>query len=159
SPANKPFTHRFVMIGDASFSRHYKNGIESAFLTARLAAETVIFYGVDTTSFKNYYFQQAKRQIIRDNVYGRLLFSVSDFISAAPLLSQAHLNLAKKQSQTGPSQRIRLILWNMFTGNIPYRDIFKSSLNFKLQVSLMFNTLILLVQKIMNIFRKQDKGI
>jgi flavin-dependent dehydrogenase len=159
SPANKPFTHRFVMIGDASFSRHYKNGIESAFLTAKLAAETAIFSGVDALSFKKHYYKQAKKLIINDNIYGRLLFHVNDIISSIPVLTQSHLSLAKKQSHTGPPQRIRLILWNMFTGNIPYRDIFKSSLNFKLQVSLMFNALILLVQKIMNIFRKHDKGI
>ncbi|NOR14034.1 MAG: hypothetical protein GQ545_12345 [Candidatus Aminicenantes bacterium] len=148
SPAKKPFTDRLVMIGDASYSRHYKNGIESAFLTARLAAETAIFYGVDATSFKNYYHRQAKRQIIRDNAYGRLLFSISDLISAVPILAQAHLQLAKKQQESRAPKKIRFILWNMFTGNIPYRNIFKASLDFSLHLSLLFNTLVLFVRKL-----------
>ncbi len=153
SPANKPFTHRFVMIGDASYSRHYKNGIESAFLTAKLAAETAIFYGVSASSFKKHYSKRAKKLIIRDNTYGRLLFFINDFISSVPILTQSHLSLAKKRGKTGPPQKIRLILWNMFTGNIPYRDIFKISLDLRLQISLLFNALILLTKKIKNSIR------
>ena len=88
--------------------------------------------------------------IIRDNTYGRLLFFINDFISSVPILTQSHLSLAKKQNQTGPPQKIRLILWNMFTGNISYRDIFKTSLDLKLQISLLLNALILLTKKIKN---------
>lgn len=136
------------MIGDASFSRHYKNGIESAFLTAKLAAETAIFSGVDASSFKRYYYKQSKKKIIHDNTYGRFLFSVNDFISSVPILTQSHLYLAKNPSKTGPPQKIRQILWNMFTGNIAYRDIFKASLDFKLQFSLMVNASFLLIKNI-----------
>ena len=148
SPANKPFTHRFVMIGDASYSRYYKNGIESAFLTAKLAAETAIFYGVSASSFKKHYFKRAKKLIIRDNTYGRLLFFINDFISSVPILTQAHLSLAKRPCKTGSPQKIRQILWDMFTGNISYREIFKTSLNFSLQLSLLFNALVLSVSKL-----------
>jgi 2-polyprenyl-6-methoxyphenol hydroxylase-like FAD-dependent oxidoreductase len=35
--SRRPFADRLVLIGDASFSRYYKNGIQSALLTARLA--------------------------------------------------------------------------------------------------------------------------
>lgn len=148
STAKKPFTDRMVIIGDASFSRHYKNGIESAFMTAKLAAETAILYGVSASSFKKHYLKQAKKLIIRDNTYGRLLFFINDLISSVPILTQSHLSLAKKPHQTGPPQKIRRILWNMFTGNIPYRDIFKIALDFSLQFSLLINTLALSVSKL-----------
>jgi flavin-dependent dehydrogenase len=148
SPAKKPYTDRFVVIGDASYSRHYKNGIESAFLTARLAAQTAVLYGVDAASFKSYYHRLAKKQIIRDNIYGRLLFFISRLISSVSLLSKAHLKLAKKRQLSGPPQKIRALLWNMFTGNIPYRDIFKISLDLSLHLSLLFNTLVLLAGKL-----------
>jgi flavin-dependent dehydrogenase len=148
SPSKKPFTHRMVMIGDASFSRHYKNGIESAFLTARLAAETAIFYGVHASSFKKHYFNQAKRLIIRDNTYGRLLFFINDIISSIPILTQSHLSLAKKHNKIGPPQKIRQILWNMFTGNISYREIFKTSLDVSLYLSLLIKTLALSFSKL-----------
>ena len=148
SPAKKPFTDRMVLIGDASYSRHYKNGIESAFLTARLAAEAAIFYGVSASSFKKHYFKRAKKLIIRDNTYGRLLFFINDLISSVPILTQSHLSLAKKPGKTGPPQKIRQILWNMFTGNISYRDIFKISLDLSLQLSLLLNTLALSISKL-----------
>jgi flavin-dependent dehydrogenase len=153
SPAKRPFTHRFVIIGDASFSRHYKNGIESAFNTARLAAETAIFHGVDASSLREWYYKRAKKMIIHDNVYGRFLFFMNDFISSIPLLTQAHLSLAKKHNRSGSPEKVRLILWNMFTGNLPYRDIIKISLNPKLQLSLLFKTIVLFAQKIFRIKR------
>jgi len=143
-----------VMIGDASFSRHYKNGIESAFLTAKLAAETAIFYGVSSSLFKKYYFKQARKMIIRDNTYGRFLFFINDLISSVPILTQAHLSLAKRPCKIGSPQKIRQILWDMFTGNISYREIFKTSLDLKLQISLLFNALILLIKKTKN--RRRD---
>ena len=40
------------MIGDASISRTYKNGIESAFDTARLAAHTIFERGFSEEDFK-----------------------------------------------------------------------------------------------------------
>ncbi len=147
SPSKKPFTDRLIMIGDASFSRHYKNGIESAFITAQLAANTAFCTGISTSSISHSYYKQAKKLIIKDNTYGQLLFSINDIISSIPLLTQSHLSLAKRTPDKGSSRKLRLILWNMFTGNIPYKDIFKISLNIRLQISLLFNTITLLFQK------------
>ncbi len=157
SPARNPFTHRLVMIGDASFSRHYKNGIESAFITAKLAAESAFRAGVDASSFRSNYYTQAKKLIIHDNSYGRLLFSINDIISSIPLLTESHLSLARKGS-TGPAKKLRRILWNMFTGNIPYKDIFRISADLKLQTYLMWNTISLLFQRIKYLFGIADKN-
>jgi flavin-dependent dehydrogenase len=46
----------------------------------------------------------------------------------------------------------------MFTGNIPYRDIFKISLDFKLQTALLWNTLRLFFKKILHFFIKPVKN-
>lgn len=148
SPSRKPYSHRLVMIGDASFSRHYKNGIESAFITGKLAAETAVLYGIDASSFATHYYKRAKKHIIDDNYYGRILFFINDVISSIPLLTQSHLSLAKKKDKEASSQKIRAILWNMFTGNIPYHEIFKITLDFKLQVSLLLNTIGLVIKKL-----------
>lgn len=152
SPSKRPFHDRLVMIGDASFSRHYKNGIESAFITAQLAAETAFQKGIDASSFSVYY-QKAKKLIIHDNFFGRLLFFINDVISSIPVLTQSHLSLARKTDQDGPSKKLKRILWNMFTGNIPYKNIFRSTLNLRLQTSLTFNTTRILFQKIKNAFK------
>lgn len=147
SPSKKPFTHRLVMIGDSSFSRHYKNGLESAFITAKLAAESAVYHGVDSSSFSSNYFKQAKRLIIRDNYYGRFLFFINDFISSVPLLTQSHLSLAECSQKKESSKKLRDILWGMFTGNIPYKDIFKITLDIKLQCALLLNTISLFMKR------------
>lgn len=147
SPSKKPFTDRLIMIGDASFSRHYKNGIETAFITAQLAAETAFGTGIGAFSFSHSYYKQAKKLIIKDNYYGQFLFSINDMISSIPLLTQSHMSLAKRKTNKGSSKKLRLILWNMFTGNIPYKDIFKIALDIRLHSSILFNTISLLFQK------------
>ena len=157
SPSKKPFAHRFVMIGDAGFSRHYKNGIESAFITAKLAAKAVVYSGVDASSFFTHYYRPAKKFIIHDNYYGQFLFLINDIISSIPLLTQSHLSLAKKENNMDSSKKIRSILWNMFTGNIPYKDIFKILLDIKLQISLLFNTISLLFKEIKNFINRANR--
>lgn len=147
SPARKPYTDRLVVIGDASFSRHYKNGIESAFHTAEMAAEAAFAHGISSQSFAFHYYKKAKRNIIYDNRYGRILFFLNDLISSVPLLTQAHFNLARSKRKKGPSQKLQFVLWNMFTGNLPYREIFRASLNLKLQLALMANTLKILLAR------------
>lgn len=142
STARNPYTDRLVIVGDASFSRHYKNGIESAFLTAQMAAEASFKHGIDAHALRTFYIKQAKKQIRNDNRYGRLLFKVNDIISAVPILTLAHFTVAEKKD-SGAAKRMRSILWNMFTGNIPYKDIFKISMNFRLQLSLLWTTLCL----------------
>jgi len=148
SPSKNPFPHRFIMIGDASFSRHYKNGIESALITAKLAANAAFCHGIDSTSFYSYYYKQAKKLIIKDNHYGQFLFWISDIISSVPLLTQIQISLTKQKINKDPPEKLRSILWNMFTGNVAYRNIFKMSLDFKLQISLLFNTISLLFKKL-----------
>jgi flavin-dependent dehydrogenase len=145
SPSKKPFSHRLIIIGDASFSRHYKNGLESAFLTAKLAAETALYHGVDSESFSSHYHREAKKHIINDNYYGRFLFFLNDVISSSSLLSQSHLSLAKDEKYA--SKKLRSILWNMFAGNIPYKEIFRISLDLKLQISLLKKIASLILQK------------
>jgi len=156
SPSKKPFTDRLIMIGDASFSRHYKNGIESAFITAQLAAESAFCTGISASSFSHSYYKKAKKLIVKDNTYGQLLFSINDMISSIPLLTQSHLFLAKRKTHKGSSRKLRLILWNMFTGNIPYKDIFIISLDIRLQISLLFNTIRILHQKFKNAIERFD---
>lgn len=156
SPSKNPFTHRLVIIGDASFSRHYKNGIESAFITAKLAAEAALYYGIDSSSFLTHYYRQAKKSIIHDNYYGQLLFLMNDIISSIPLITQSHFSLTKTKNNAS-SKKLRLILWNMFTGNVSYKDIFKISLDFKLQTSLLYNTISLLFKRFKNSIKKINR--
>jgi len=169
TPARKPFTDRFVIIGDASFSRYYKNGIESALVTAQLAAEAAFNSGISESAFARDYLRKAKQTIIRDNFYGRLLFKVHDIVSQHRLLPQTYWLVARpceiNESQTeacqltisqgrpdrvddSTAQLARQILWNMITGNIPYRTIFFQAFDLRLQTKLTLTTLGLILQRI-----------
>ena len=150
STAKNPYTDRLILVGDASFSRHYKNGIESAFLTAQLAAETSFKHGIDARAFRTHYIKLARKKIRNDNRFGRLLFWINDIISAVPILTQSYFAVAKKKDSS-VAKRMRSILWNMFTGNIPYKDIFKISMNFRLQLSLLWTTMCGSLKKIFSV--------
>jgi flavin-dependent dehydrogenase len=147
SAARRPFGDRLVLIGDAGFCRHYKNGIESAFHTARLAADAAFGHGIDAASLSTGYDRPARHLIARDNLYGRALFRLNDIISAVPLLSRTHLFLAQQSNDGAAGRKIRFILWNMFTGGIPYRKIFLSALDLRLQISLLRHTILLLFHR------------
>jgi len=151
SPAKKPFTDRLVILGDASFSRHYKNGIESALVTAQLAARTVVERGIDSASFSSSYFKDAKRQIISDNHYGRFLLKANDIITSSPLLTRAQISLINDTEKEETSKNLRFILWNMFTGNVSYKEIFWASLDLRMQKYLFWNV-------IKSIFGKNQKS-
>ena len=141
SPAKKPFTDRFVIVGDASFSRHYKNGIESALITAQLAAKTVVENGIDAASFSENYYKDARRKIISDNHYGRFLLKLNDIIASSLHRTRAQISLLNDAEKEEASKKLRFILWNMFTGNIPYKEIFKASLDLRMQIYLFGNVI------------------
>ncbi len=132
-PARRPFSDRVVIIGDASCTRYYKNGIESAFVTARLAAEAAFNLGVSRSALKKGYFQSAKKAIIRDNRYGKMLFRIYSLVDSSALLSEIMLRVAREdQAGRGGGQMID-VLWSMYTGSVPYRSIALMFLRPKLQ--------------------------
>ncbi|MGB2907363.1 MAG: hypothetical protein WBB73_09680 [Candidatus Aminicenantaceae bacterium] len=135
--ALRPFTHRMVMIGDANCTRYYKNGIESAFVTAELAAHTAVYQGIDARSFAAHYLRPARKIIVRDNRYGRLLFFLNDTLTTASSLQSTHIDMAGQENDSRPARMLRSILWNMFTGNQSYEAIFKKALNPRLQAALL----------------------
>jgi flavin-dependent dehydrogenase len=149
TPARKPFTDRLVIVGDASCSRYFKNGIESAFVTAQLAAEAAFNSGVSEPAFRRAYFDKVKQTLIRDNLYGRLLFQAHDIASRYKLLTQTYYLVASSERESDPAARLaRQILWDMFTGNVPYRTIFFRGFNPRLQARLTITTMDLVAERI-----------
>ncbi len=137
--ASHPFSDRIVMIGDASSARLYKDGIGSAYLTAKAAANTAILYGVSETDFRKYYYPSC-RKINRDNLFGKIMFSFTDIINQTPILREALLN-ATRYEQIHPETGFKCstILWDTFTGNEQYTDIFLRAFNYKLLLRILVN--------------------
>jgi flavin-dependent dehydrogenase len=127
--AKHPYTDRIVILGDASISRAYKSGIESAFNMAKLSAYTAFKYGVSEKAFMNGYFKPAKRLLARDNLYGIMMLKINDYISSQRQIANAHIRILNSNQDKKTANRINEILWNMLTGNAPYKEIFYKVIN------------------------------
>ncbi|MDR4505992.1 MAG: hypothetical protein MRK01_14560 [Candidatus Scalindua sp.] len=123
SHANHPYTDRIVIVGDASISRAYKSGIESAFNMAKLSAYTAFKYGVSEGAFLKGYFKPARKLLARDNLYGIVMLKINDYISSQRHIANSHINVIKSNKGAKIADEINEILWNMLTGNTSYKEI------------------------------------
>lgn len=145
--ARHPYTNRFVVIGDAGISRTYKNGIDSAFTTAQLAAKTAFEKGVTEKDFEKGYFNPAKILLGRDNVYGSVILTANDIISGEKHLVSSHIKYMFEHPDTWETKRMNEVLWNSVTGNAPYKDIFFKSVHPRLLINLFLVTARSLLRK------------
>ncbi|MFQ5687143.1 MAG: NAD(P)/FAD-dependent oxidoreductase, partial [Candidatus Scalindua sp.] len=130
--AKHPYTDRIVVLGDASISRTYKSGIESAFNMARLSAQSAFKYGVSGKSFMKGYFKPAKSLLVRDNFYGIMMLKINDYISSQRRIANTHIKIIKSNKDKEIANQINEILWNMLTGNVPYKETFFKATNLHL---------------------------
>lgn len=122
--ASQPFTDRFVVLGSAGISRYYKHGIESAFITSRMAVNSVFESGISERAFYRGYYKPVKKLLGSDNSYGRKVFGINDYITTRRRISSGYLSILESGKKT-PVAKIQLeVLWNMFTGNIPFKELF-----------------------------------
>ena len=121
--ARQPYTDRMVIIGDASNCRYLKNGIESAFVTARQAAQTALCQGISRGDFYRYYYLPCRRIFSWDNEAGKLLFFLHRLMAKNRFLFRTSLDMVELEQRRERGRRLSNILWNMFTGNAPYRRI------------------------------------
>ena len=127
--ASKPFMDRLVLVGDCGATRLYKDGIGAAYRTAKAAALAAVFNGVSESDFQEHYLP-AYRAISSDNRYGELLFGVVHRVHKfRPLIRGVMRMAALEQKNPGMKRRLSIILWDMFTGSAPYRDIFFRALD------------------------------
>lgn len=127
--ATQPYGDRLVFIGDCGVTRLYKDGIGGAYRTAKAAAATAIFHGIAAEDFEQYYWP-ACRRLNNDNAIGRLIFAVTRFIQQHRFTRRAVLRMTvDEQNKQGTERRMSMILWDMFTGSAPYRDIFLRTLH------------------------------
>ncbi|UCF59777.1 MAG: hypothetical protein JSV37_08400, partial [Anaerolineaceae bacterium] len=88
------------------------------------AATTAVFQGVSAQDFQQYYWP-ACRSIETDNRIGKVIFLVTRLIQKLRFARRAVLRMTSdEQQKEGPQRRMSTVLWDMFTGSAPYRDIF-----------------------------------
>ncbi len=129
--AVKPFYTRVVMVGDAGVSRYMKNGIESAFITSKSAAETALLHGIDEAAFRDTYYPECIMKFVHDNRFGRVMFFIHEADTYSSRIGNAVLSIINAEGKA-PIERqwMSNITWHMFIGDMPYRLILKSVLNF-----------------------------
>ncbi|KCZ73248.1 flavin-dependent dehydrogenase [Candidatus Methanoperedens nitroreducens] len=138
--AKNPFADRLLIIGDAGYSRYYKNGLESAFNSVQIAVKAVFESGISKEAFERDYYPLCKKMFITENIYGRMLFRLNNIIASHEVLSIAHMDLAKKYERKG-HQHLDEIQWNMFTGHESYKNIFWEFFEPRLQFELAIETI------------------
>ncbi|ODS34782.1 MAG: putative geranylgeranyl reductase [Candidatus Scalindua rubra] len=139
--ARHPFTDRFVIIGSAAISRYFKNGIESAFSTSKIAADSIFELGVSEKAFWRGYHKPVKKLFGSDNSYGRRVFGLNDYITSRRRISSSYLALLKSGKDSPIVKKQLEVVWNMCTGSIPYKKVFLKAFDPILQFKLMPITL------------------
>ncbi|MBI4296480.1 MAG: FAD-dependent oxidoreductase [Chloroflexi bacterium] len=128
-PARHYYADRFVVVGDATVTRLYKDGVGSALLTARQAARTAVDYGISCQDFEKHY-QSLCDSINADNRWGRLLFALNDRVKDSRALFHAiHRLVGDEQEDPGKSRPFTRSAWGMLTASYSYRKIARMSLN------------------------------
>jgi flavin-dependent dehydrogenase len=127
--AVQPFADRLVFVGDCGVTRLYKDGIGAAYRTAKACARTAVFDGVSEDDFRRSYWPVC-RSIEKDNTIGKFTFAITRQIQKHEFARRALLNItAREQQNAGRAKDMSQVLWDMFTGSAPYREIFVRSLH------------------------------
>ncbi|MEE9584587.1 MAG: hypothetical protein V3W51_03820, partial [Candidatus Brocadiales bacterium] len=133
----QPYSDRLVIIGDAGVSRSYKNGIESAFVVAQLAANTAFMQGVSKEAFKSGYYEPARHIFTRDNFYAKIMFKLFELYATREHKLSKKKGYVKIRQERWVNQRINEALWNLVTGDAPFKEIFKELFSPRLQFALL----------------------
>ncbi len=137
--AFQPFADRIVFIGDCGFTRLYKDGIGAAYRTAKAAAVTTVMQGIGAEAFRQHYWPIC-RALDKDNRLGELVFHVTRMIKKMGFARRGVVRMVSaEQRAEGRPPRMSMVLWDMFTGSAPYRDIFFRTLRPRFMASLAWN--------------------
>ena len=127
--AKNAFGDRVVMVGDCGVSRLYKDGIGAAYRAAKACAVTALCHGVSKRDFQKH-FQPTCKRLESDNRIGKLLFMGATVFQKLRFCQRAMLQVADREQQRPPITRLMtMVLWDMFTGSAPYKDIMLRAVN------------------------------
>jgi len=123
SAADPPYFDRIAFIGDAGVSRLYKDGIGAAYRTSKAAAKTAVFEGVSKADFQKHFWPICK-SIKNDNMLGKIVFMVVGLLKKARFARRAILRMVSiEQKKERSHRRMSTVLWDMFTGSAPYKEV------------------------------------
>jgi flavin-dependent dehydrogenase len=140
--ARSPYDDRLVFIGDAGVARLYKDGIGSAYRTAKSAANCVALHGISREDFKRHYWRTC-RDIAIDNAIGRLVFGFCHVLQKVKFMRRGVLRMTRiEQEHPDHYPHMSSVLWDVFTGSAPYREVLLHVLHPGFILRLIWNMLI-----------------
>ena len=139
--AVRPYGDRIVWIGDGGVARLYKDGIGSAYRTAKAAAKASVFHGISTDDFRKHFWPACKSLDV-DNSIAKVVFAVTHLIQRSRFLRRGVVRMTvREQERKGTSNRMSGVLWDTFTGSAPYRDILLRTMNPSFPLTLAWNVI------------------
>jgi len=145
--AVQPYGDRIVFIGDCGVTRFYKDGIGSAYRAAKSAAVTAVFEGVSAADFKRSYWPVC-RALKVDNAIAKVVFAIVRQIQKRRFARRAVLSLVtREQRDQDGQQRLSMVMWDMYTGSSPYREIFLRTLHPGFWVRFLWDLAVALVKR------------
>lgn len=139
--AINPFGDRVVLVGDAAISRLYKDGIGAAYITAKAAVVTALFFGVSANDFRRRY-QPVVDGIAKDNRIGTLIFWITVFYQKWLFLRRGMVRMVRgERALPGERRDMSRVLWDTFTGSATYREILMRALTPRFVFRLLHATL------------------
>jgi flavin-dependent dehydrogenase len=140
--SKRPYADRLMMIGDAGVSRLYKDGIGAAYRTSKAGAMAAALHGVSAEALAAH-FRPACRAISFDNAIGKFIFWVSHFIQKSRFLRRGVFRMTAYEQRTpGRKRRMSSVLWDLFTGSAPYREVFLRTLHPIFLATLVWNLVV-----------------
>ena len=141
APAVRPYADRLVCVGDCGVSRLYKDGIGSAYRTAKAAAKTAVLHGIAAKDFERH-FWPACRAIVIDNEIAEVVFGVTTLIRKLRFVRRGVLRMTEgEQAGSGVDKPMSSVLWDVFTGSEPYRRILLRTLRPRFPATLAWNVM------------------
>jgi flavin-dependent dehydrogenase len=137
----KPYAERVLFIGDCGVSRLYKDGIGAAYKTSKAAASTALFHGVSEETLKKHFWPACK-SLKTDNAIGKLIFLVVGLMQKPRFVRKGILRMVIKEQQKSKGRKIMsMVLWDMFTGSSPYREVLFRTMHPRFIFGLLWNLL------------------
>jgi len=135
-----PYADRIGIIGDAFVSRYLKNGIESAHDTARVLAGAILDHGVSEPELREHFYRPCMHRFRYDNQWGKVLFGIYEIVLKKSRFSDAYLK-GVGGDEAGMRGTQARILWSVFAGDSPYREIAREAFTPKAVWDLLKNLL------------------
>ncbi len=141
-PARAPFSHGIAMAGDALGARLYRDGLFSAFVSARALAHTVIHMGVDEKSLSRGY-GWVRAWLKTDNFYGRLVIGFFQTVLRSRLLNRILYQTFASEMKFKPQDKWPLgkVLWRIGSGDTDYHGVVKELVRGPVVLSILKGTI------------------